>query len=168
MTTAGDLAFLHTVGVFAELDGEHLRALAERLRPRILKRGEVLFREGDGGRELYIVRSGTVLVSKQVRGNVEQVLARLGPGELLGDMSLFDGAPRSATVTAESDAAVLCLDRESLRLFTEASPQAAAAFFFQLARVFTARLRQSGNLVAEVTRWGLEATGLDVEGTRGR
>jgi len=168
MTTAGDLAFLHTVGIFAELDATHLQALAERLRPRALKRGEVLFREGDGGRELYIVRAGTVLVSKPVLGRVEQVLARLGPGELLGDMSLFDGEPRSATATAESDAAVLCLDPEGLRLLTEASPRTAAAFFFQLVRVFTGRLRESGNLVAEVTRWGLEATGLDVDGTHRR
>jgi CRP-like cAMP-binding protein len=166
MTAWADLDFLRTVGIFAELDATHLQALAERLRPRTLRRGEVLFREGDGGQELYILRAGTVLVSKLVLGRVEQVLARLGPGELLGDMSLFDGAPRSATVTAESDAAVLCLDREGLHLLTEASPRAAAAFFFQMGRVFTARLRESGNLVAEVTRWGLEATGLDVEGTR--
>jgi len=168
MTTAGDLAFLRTVGVFAELEATHLQELAERLRTRALRRGEVLFREGDSGRELYVVRAGTVLVSKSVLGRVEQVLARLGPGELLGDMSLFDGAPRSATATAESDAAVLCLDPKGLRLLTEASPRAAAAFFFQLVRVFTARLRESGNLVAEVTRWGLEATGLDVEESRGR
>jgi len=165
MKATADLAFLRAVGVFAELDGAYLQALAERLRPRTLKRGEVLFREGDGGRELYVVRVGTMLVSKPVLGHVEQVLARLGPGELIGDISLFDGAPRSATVTAESDAEVYCLDHENLQLLTEASPRAAAAFFFQLGKTFSARLRESGRLVAEVTRWGLEATGLDVEST---
>lgn len=168
MSDAGDLAFLRTVGAFAELDGTHLQALAQLLRPRSLKRGETLFREGDAGRDLYVVRAGSVVVSKVVVGRVEQVLARLGPGELLGDISLFDGASRSATVTAEVDTALLCLDHEDLRRFTEASPRAAAAFFFQMGRVFAERLRESGRLVAEVTRWGLEATGLDIEGSHER
>jgi CRP-like cAMP-binding protein len=78
-------------------------------------------------------------------------------------MSLFDQAPRSASVQAETTALLLCLDRASLHQFIEISPRAAAAFFFQMVQVFTARLRESGNLVAEVTRWGLEATGLDFE-----
>ena len=55
------------------------------------------------------------------------------------------------------------LDRDNLNLLIEVNPRAAAAFFHSLVHVFIARLRTSGNLVAEVTRWGLEATGLDVE-----
>jgi CRP-like cAMP-binding protein len=78
-------------------------------------------------------------------------------------MALFDPAPRSATLQAESDVWLLVLDRSALENLIEANPRAAAAFFFALVQVFIERLRASGNLVAEVTRWGLEATGLDVE-----
>jgi hypothetical protein len=50
-----------------------------------------------------------------------------------------------------------------MRRLTELSPRAAAAFFYALVQVFIERLRASGDLVAEVTRWGLEATGLDMD-----
>ncbi len=55
------------------------------------------------------------------------------------------------------------LDRDNLNLLIEQNPRAAAAFFQALVRVFIGRLRASGELVAEITRWGLEATGLDVD-----
>lgn len=155
--------FLRTVSVFKDLAEPHLVALALRLRERALKKGEVLFREGDKGDEMFLIREGTVVVSKPVLGRVEQVLARMGRGEFFGEMSLFDQAPRSATIQAETDTLLLYLDRESLRRFIEISPRAAAAFFFQMVQIFVARLRESGNLVAEVTRWGLEATGLDLD-----
>jgi len=103
------------------------------------------------------------VVSKPVMGRVEQVLARLGPGDFFGEMSLFDQFPRSATVQAEVETVLLRLDRENLHRLIEVSPAAAAAFFYQLVQAFIQRLRETGNLVAEVTRWGLEATGLDIE-----
>jgi CRP-like cAMP-binding protein len=87
----------------------------------------------------------------------------MGPGDFFGEMSLFDRLPRSATIQADSDGEVYGIDAESLDRFIEQSPRAAAVFFFQLVQVFIKRLRDSSELVAEVTRWGLEATGLDVE-----
>ena len=163
MPKAAAVAFLRTVSVFKDLAEPNLVALALRLRERQLKKGEVLFREGDKGNEMFLIRDGTVVISKPVLGRVEQVLARMGRGEFFGEMSLFDQSPRSATVQAETDTLLLYLDRESLNRFIEISPRAAAAFFFQMVQVFVARLRESGNLVAEVTRWGLEATGLDLD-----
>jgi CRP/FNR family cyclic AMP-dependent transcriptional regulator len=123
----------------------------------------VLFREGDAGKELFFIRSGTVIVSKHVKGRVEQVLARLGPGDFFGEMSLFDDQPRSATIQAESETVMYGLDRSNLDHLIERNPRAATAFFTQVVLVLIKRLRDSSDLVAEVTRWGLEATGLDVE-----
>lgn len=163
MAARADIDFLRRVLIFKDIAEPHLIALWPRLRERRLRKGEALFREGDPGDELFLIRSGTIIISKAVKGRVEQVLTRLGPGDFLGEMSLFDGEPRSATVQAETDAMLFSLDAEGLHQFIEASPRAAAAFFFQLVHVFIKRLRDSTELVAEVTRWGLEATGLDVE-----
>lgn len=163
MANAADLAFLRTVFLLKDLSEPDLAALSLSLRDRRVKKGEVLFREGDPGHELYLIREGTVIVSKLVTGRVEQVLARIGVGEVFGEMSLFDEAPRSATIQAEIDSVLFCLDRESLRRLIETRPRAAAAFLFRLVRLFIARLRATGDLVAEVTRWGLEATGMDLE-----
>jgi CRP-like cAMP-binding protein len=162
-SAAETLAFLREVRLFKDIAAPELTALGESMRDRILKRGQVLCREGDPGEEMFVVRRGSFVISKPVTGRVEQVLARIGPGDFFGEMSLFDRAPRSATIQADSDATLLVLDREALRRMTEQSPRAAAAFFHALVQVFIERLRASGDLVAEVTRWGLEATGLDVD-----
>jgi CRP/FNR family transcriptional regulator, cyclic AMP receptor protein len=160
---AEKLAFLREVRLFKDIADPELGALAETLRERPLKRGQVLVREGEAGEEMFVVLRGSMVISKAVTGRVEQVLARIGPGDFFGEMSLFDRSPRSATVQTDSDATLLVLDREALRRLTEQSPRAAAAFFQALVQVFIERLRASGDLVAEVTRWGLEATGLDVD-----
>jgi CRP-like cAMP-binding protein len=162
-TAADTERFLRDVRLFREFTPPDLAALAASLRARSLRRGQVLFREGDPGEEMFLVREGVVVVSKAVTGRVEQVLARVTPGDFFGEMSLFDRSPRSATVQAETEAALLALDRAALRTLTRDSPRAAAAFFEALVHVFIERLRASGDLVAEVTRWGLEATGLDVD-----
>jgi CRP-like cAMP-binding protein len=162
-SAADTRAFLRDVRLFKDVAAPELDTLGRNLRERSLRKGQVLFREGDPGEEMYVVERGTIVVSKNVTGRVEQVLARIGPGDFFGEMSLFGQSPRSATVQAETDAALLVLDRETVRRLTEQSPRAAAALFEGLVHVFIARLRASGDLVAEVTRWGLEATGLDVE-----
>lgn len=164
MADPADIArFLKTVRLFAEFTEPELLALAARLDERSLKREQPLFREGDAGEEMFIVRSGTILVSKSVTGRVDQVLARMSSGDFFGEMALFDRSPRSATIQAETDVELFMLDRGNLDLLTELNPRAAAAFFQSLVHVFIERLRATGDLVAEVTRWGLEATGLDLE-----
>jgi CRP-like cAMP-binding protein len=155
--------FLKTVRLFREFGEPELQALTGQLRERKLRKGHALFREGDEGEEMFLVREGTVLVSKSVTGKVEQVLARFGPGDFFGEMSLFDQSPRSATIQAETDTALLALDRDDLNALIEVNPRAAAAFFQGLVQVFIERLRASGELIAEITRWGIEATGLDME-----
>jgi len=160
---ATDLKFLQEVLLFKDIAEDEKAAVWARLEERRLRRGDVLFREGDSSKELFFIRSGTVIVSKHVKGRVEQVLARLGPGDFFGEMSLFDDQPRSATIQAEDETIMYGLDRASLDYLIEQNPRAATAFFTQVVLVLIKRLRDSSDLVAEVTRWGLEATGLDVE-----
>jgi CRP/FNR family transcriptional regulator, cyclic AMP receptor protein len=163
VTKSADLNFLRQVILFRDIADSERDAIWSRLEERRLRRGEALFREGDSGTELFFIRSGSVIVSKHVAGRVEQVLARLGPGDFFGEMSLFDRQPRSATIQAEEDTVLFWLNRVNLDQLIEQNPRAATAFFTQLVLVFIKRLRDSSDLVAEVTRWGLEATGLNVD-----
>jgi CRP-like cAMP-binding protein len=157
------VAFLRDVRIFEAFSDRDLADVVGRLRERTLRRRQILFREGDGGDEMFIVRRGTMLISKAVTGKVEQVLVRVEPADFFGEMSLFDGSPRSATAQAETDVELLVLGRDSLQAMSETAPRAAAAFFYAMVQVFMERLRRSTQQVAEATRWGLEATGLDVE-----
>jgi CRP-like cAMP-binding protein len=162
-TSADLLAFLREVRLFTVFAETDLAALAQRLSERTLKKNHVLFREGDPGDEMFLIRRGSVLVSKIIKGRVEQLLNRMNPGEFFGEMSLLDGSPRSATIQAEGEVMLLVLGRKSLNQLTETSPHAAAALFHAMVRVFMERLRLADARLTEATRWGLEATGLDVE-----
>jgi CRP-like cAMP-binding protein len=159
-----DARFLRQVALFKDIAEPTLLALWPRLHERRLKKGEVLFRTDDPGDELFVIYSGSVVVSKPVTGRVEQVLRHMGAGEVFGEMCVFgDEQTRSATIQAETDATLLGLHRDDLNRFIESNPRAAAKFFLEMVRVAFRRLRDTSDLVAEVTRWGLEATGLDVE-----
>jgi len=159
-----EIEFLRRVPLFRDVEESVLLALWSSFRERRLRKGDVLFRAGDPGEELFLLKEGSIVVSKPVTGRIEQVLARLVPGEAFGEMSVFgDERHRSATCQAEMDALLYSLDRHSLSRFIAGHPVTAARFFQHMAQVAFKRLRDSSDLVAEVTRWGLEATGLDVE-----
>jgi CRP/FNR family cyclic AMP-dependent transcriptional regulator len=166
MTRHPDIEFLRRVSLFQDVEESVLRALRPSFRERRLRRGDVLFRTGDPGEELFLIKEGRIVVSRPITGRVEQVLNRLEPGEVFGEMSVFgDERHRSATCQAEMDAVLYSLDRDSLSRFIAENSLIAAKFFQHMAQVAFKRLRDSSDLVAEVTRWGLEATGLDVEHT---
>jgi CRP-like cAMP-binding protein len=112
---------------------------------------------------MYFVRAGTLAIVKGVTGGIEQVVARIGAGEFVGEMALFDRRPRSATIRAETDADLLVLDRKAVQALINLSPAAAAAFLRALSEEFIARLRRSNQLIAELTSAVLEATGFQVE-----
>jgi len=166
MERAPEIEFLRGVPLFRDVEESVLRALWPSFRERRLRKGEILFRAGDTGEELFLLKKGSIVVSKPIAGRIEQVLARLEPGEAFGEMSVFgDERHRSATCQADVDAFLYSLDRESLNRFITGNPLSAAKFFWHMAQMAFKRLRDSSDLVAEVTRWGLEATGLDVEHT---
>jgi CRP-like cAMP-binding protein len=156
-------AFLRTVRLFKDIGEPELSDLRQSLRERGLRRGAILFRQDDPGEEMFLVRRGGVLVSRLVTGRVEHVIARLGPGEFFGEMSLLARSRRSATIQAEIDTELLVLDAAHLQRLTDRTPRAAAAFFRAMVQVFIERLRASDEKLDEATRWGLEATGLDIE-----
>jgi CRP-like cAMP-binding protein len=76
---------------------------------REFPRGTVLFKEGDPGKEMYVVQAGKVNITKRVR-ETEKILATLGPGEFFGEMSILNNKPRSAGATISEDAKLLVID----------------------------------------------------------
>jgi CRP-like cAMP-binding protein len=158
--------FLRTVRPLARFADSNLGPLAAHLKERHLRAGHLLMVEGERASEMYFVRRGQLVVLKRITGGVEQVVARVGAGEFVGEMALFDRRPRSASIRAESDVELLVLDRPAVQALINLSPAAAAAFLRALSEEFIERLRRSNQLVAEVTCAVLEATGFRVEGWR--
>src|SRR3979490_722748 len=73
------------------------------------KRGEVLCREGEPGKEVYVVKAGKVNITKTVR-ETEKILATLGAGEFFGEMSILNNKPRSAGAVMAEDGKLLVID----------------------------------------------------------
>jgi hypothetical protein len=91
---------LRQAPLFSALDDEAATALRASMSETRLRRGDVLFHEGDSGDKLYIVLDGKVKLGRSSSDGRENLLAILGPGQMFGELSLFDPGPRSATVTA--------------------------------------------------------------------
>ena len=150
-----DPALLEGVEFFELLGGEDRRALAEVVDLVRLGEGETLFRAGEPGESLYLVRSGEVELS--IQDNVGQKItldtARLG--DFFGEIALLDAGPRTATAVALADTELVELDRDDLLLLFRKKPDAALHMLAAMGRMTRKadallRTRVSRNANAEV------------------
>jgi CRP-like cAMP-binding protein len=99
---------------------------------RAFSAGEVLFREGDEGAEMYVIQAGKVKITRRV-GAQEALLAILPEGEFLGEMSIINNQPRSATATVLEDARLLVLDRHTFEAMIRGNSEIAVRMIKKLA-----------------------------------
>ena len=118
-----DIEVLRRAPLFATLDDEAFRLLTDELTEVDLSRGASVFREGDQGDQLYFIVSGKVKLGRTSPDGRESLLAILGPGELFGEMALFDPSPRTATATAVSETRLAGLRNESLNSLLRTRPE---------------------------------------------
>ncbi len=102
---------IHGVRIFASLGEREIETLLSLGHLRRFRRRTVIFDHRDPGDAIYVILDGTVSVSRCTRSGREVAFVELGPGAFLGEMSIFDGQPRSATATALTDARLLSIDR---------------------------------------------------------
>ena len=100
---------------------------------REFRAGDVLFREGEKGEEMYVVQSGLVQVLKKVGNEEERPLATLGRGEFLGEMAILNNKPRTATAVVLEDARCLVIDGRTLEAMISKSPEIAMRLIKKLA-----------------------------------
>ena len=122
-----------SVPLFAQVHKRGLRAIVRAATEVDVPAGQVLVREGDHGRELYVIVRGTALVTRAGRK-----LRELIPGDYFGELAFLQPAPRSATVTAKSDMRVMVLDSRAMDVVVEEEPLIARRLLGTMAE----RLRQ--------------------------
>ncbi|MFC1562082.1 Crp/Fnr family transcriptional regulator [candidate division KSB1 bacterium] len=104
----------------------------------VFKKGQTIFREGDIGEEMYIIKSGRIEVVKRVRDE-EMILARLQAGSFFGEMALFGDKHRSATVRVIEDCEMIVIDKRIL----EAQFVRAPDWFVSIMRTLVQRLKET-------------------------
>lgn len=111
--------------------------------------GDELFKEGDRGDSLMIVLDGYVVATVRTDAGTQEEVARLGPGEVVGEMAFVDAEPRSATVSAPQGATVLDFSREALAGLRRTAPRVAAAIQRNVLLDVARRLRDVGEKLSD-------------------
>ena len=137
---------LARVPLFVGLTDLDRQALSSHLERRDVTRGDVIFREGEPGDRVFVVLSGKVKIGRQSTDGRENLLYVMGPGDIFGELSLFDPGPRTATATAVTDASLVSLEHSALRPWLRARPDAGS----MLLRVLAARLRRTNDAMADM------------------
>src|SRR6478609_6043213 len=113
---------LRQVPLFKDLTPRELQLLGGTCREREFAANTTLLRQGETGVGLYIITSGSVSITQHQDGGAEHEIARVGPGDVLGEMSLLDDLPRSATATATEPTRALVLPVWDFRAVLRDSP----------------------------------------------
>src|SRR5258708_4898228 len=127
MSMLSNLELIRRVPLFALLTANQAESVAEAVVKRRFKRGELIVEQGEKSNTLFIILTGRVRVVTSDKRGREVILATLNPGDYIGEMSLIDNEPHSATVRAEVQTDMLALGRaEFARCLPENSSMAYA------------------------------------------
>ena len=151
--TRDSAAALSRVPLFGRLSPEEIQALARRVRFRSFRAGEIIFHRHDPGSTFYVIMRGVVKIFLSSEEGQEVVLIILKEGEFMGELSLIDGEPRSASAMALEDTETLTIDRESLHDFISEHPRAALNVF----AVIVSRFRRADGIIADCAFLDLQA-----------
>ena len=137
---------LREAPLFTALDEQSARTLRDSMIEQKLKKGDVLFQENDPGDQLYLITDGKMKLSHTSNDGRESLFTVLGPGDMFGELSVFDPGPRTSTAIAVTDAEVLGLSSAVLQQWLNERPEVAQSLLQALAN----RLRRNSETMADL------------------
>ena len=138
--------FLRQVSLFSGLSDKDLRELESVVRERSFRKNEVIFHAQEPGNALFVIKRGRVKISMDDKSGREIILRVFEGGDFFGEMSLLDGEPRSATVSALEPCQALILYREQFLEFVARRPQVVMKMLTTLSR----RLRKADEKISRL------------------
>jgi CRP/FNR family transcriptional regulator, cyclic AMP receptor protein len=146
MAQKNDEEVIRRAPLFTALDNAAAATLRESMTQVKVSKGQTLFKEGDAGDRLFVVVEGKLKLGTSSGDGRENLLSILGPGDMFGELSLFDPGPRTATATAVTDSRVLALANDQVIGWVTAHPQVSLQLLKRLAR----RLRRTNEVLADL------------------
>jgi len=158
LTHAGDAsqyseqmrALIPTCTLLENFSPPEVRLLAQFMDVYRAAPGREIIREGGGGDFMVMILEGRVEVQKRNRWNEMQVIAEVGPGRTLGEMSMIDGEPRFATCVAIEPVVIAVMQRESLARIIVEQPLLGAKILMELVLMLSQRLRATSSRLVQV------------------
>ena len=141
-----DEAVIRKAPIFSGLDESAASTLRASMSPMRLKKGQSLFKEGDDGDHLYVISSGKIKLGTKAPDGRENLLLILGPGDMFGELSLFDSGPRTSTATAVTETRLLSLGQDKVIPWVKEHPEVSLQLLSRLA----SRLRRTNEVVGDL------------------
>jgi CRP/FNR family transcriptional regulator, cyclic AMP receptor protein len=132
--------------VFGQLTPDQIERLCDHAQTRRVSRGTTIFKKGDPGNSLFAIALGTVKIDVPSAGGKDVVFGLLQEGEIVGEIALLDGQPRTADATAMTDCLLIVIDRRDFVPFLTARPEIG----LKLIEVLCRRLRQTNQQIEDV------------------
>jgi SulP family sulfate permease len=142
---------LDRLTVLAGLTAEERELVGRALGRRVYQRGDIVIKEGDTDRSLFMISKGTASVKVKLAGQDRgKRLASFSPGAVFGEVALLDEEPRSATVTADEELVCYVLDDARFRALTDEHPSIAIRLLTNLSRELSRRLRKANAMISQL------------------
>ncbi|MGD2117004.1 MAG: cyclic nucleotide-binding domain-containing protein [Chromatiales bacterium] len=129
------------------------------------KTNDVIIREGDTDKHIYLIEQGTLIVTCDVdlaeARQIRPGLSTLEPGQVFGEFCLFNDLPRSATVSASTDGQLVVIDAGKLQQYMDAHPETGYEVMKEIYKTVVDRLNKSNKRVENLLAWGLKVHGID-------
>jgi CRP-like cAMP-binding protein len=143
---------LRSLTIFSDLDKNELEIVYKRVFEQSIKKGSLLFVEGEPGELLYIIMSGCVEIIKKTKDNEKIVLATMGANDIVGEMSLIDSEPRAATARTSADSVLMVITKQKFNEILQSDPRIAAKILMGLLKVISRRLRIMDKKIEEIKK----------------
>lgn len=134
------------------------KALAQVCELRIMAEGMTIFLENMPGEALFLVKKGTIRISKMFAEGDEKTLVVLGPEDIFGEMAVIDGLPRSATARVAEDAELISLKKKDFELLSQSNAQLAFKLISNIVIVFSKRVREANEEHRDMLIWSLQTS----------
>ena len=143
--SVADIEILRNVELFGALPPDQLEQIAAHAAPRHLTRGDVLFSQDDEPTELFVVVSGRIAIFNNAADGRESMVALMEPGDLFGELPLFDGLARSAGARALESSDVVVIPYAPLRELYNSKPE----LLWRVVNLLAQRLRTTDEALAD-------------------
>jgi CRP/FNR family transcriptional regulator, cyclic AMP receptor protein len=145
-----DVESLKTLPLFKELNSAELANVTSLFFEKVYSKNSTLFVEGMPGEILYVIKKGSVQITKKMATGAEAVLATLKEGEFLGEMSLIDNRPRTATARVAEESTLLVMTKKAFNMMMEKYPEVALKTLLVFLKIANERLRKANESIKQV------------------
>ncbi len=142
--------FLVDIPLFDTLIAEDLSIVAKHMNFIEIEKDEILFKEGDRGDYVCFIVKGVLDVVKKAETGRTVVIAKLGKGRSIGEMSIIDNTPRSATIRASVESTLLILSQKGFELVIEKHPAVGIKILKGIARLLSMNMRKTSSQLANI------------------